>query len=176
MPRGDPQGGTLALVEAFTKLVLRNKPQHVPVDAGCVSRRKWQDCESCFPGGLLGSSISSLAHGPAPLEVPVLPESPLATKRQSESVTLDQAIWSAGVGKMWARACRSITDSVSLVLTLPVSPALLATRVLVVPARGPVVPVFPVLPLVAHLAGFPQSVKPVRSKNRPAPCGLCRNS
>ena len=73
-------------------------------------------------------------------------------------------------------ACRSFTDSVSLVLMLPVSPVLLATRVLVVPVRGPVVPVFPVLPLVAHLAGFPQSVKPVRSKNRPVPCGLCRNS
>src|SRR5580693_339051 len=73
-------------------------------------------------------------------------------------------------------ACRSITDSVSLVLTLPVSPVLLATRVLVVPVRGPVVPVFPVLPLVAHLAGLPQSVKPVRPKNRPVPCGLCRNS
>jgi hypothetical protein len=73
-------------------------------------------------------------------------------------------------------ACRSITDSVSLVLTLPVSPVLLATRVLVVPVRGPVVPVFPVLPLVAHLAGLPQSVKPVRPKNRSVPCGLCRNS
>jgi hypothetical protein len=73
-------------------------------------------------------------------------------------------------------ACRSITDSVSLVLTLPVSPVLLATRVLVVSVRGPVVPVFPVLPLVAHLAGLPQSVKPVRSKNRRVPCGLCRNS
>lgn len=73
-------------------------------------------------------------------------------------------------------ACRSITDSVSLVLTLPVSPVLLATRVLVVPVWGSVVPVFPVLPLVAHLAGLPQSVKPVCSKNRPVPCGLCRNS
>ena len=51
-------------------------------------------------------------------------------------------------------ACRSITDSVSLVLTLPVSPVLLATRVLVVSVRGSVVPVFPVLPLVAHLAGL----------------------
>jgi hypothetical protein len=73
-------------------------------------------------------------------------------------------------------ACRSITDSVSLVLMLPVPPVLLATRVLVVPVPGPVVPVFPVLPLVAHLAGLPHSVKPVRSKNRPVPCGLCRNS
>src|SRR3984957_8912948 len=51
-------------------------------------------------------------------------------------------------------ACRSITDSVSLVLTLPVSPVLLATRVLVVSVRGSVVPVFPVLPVVAHLAVF----------------------
>jgi hypothetical protein len=72
--------------------------------------------------------------------------------------------------------CRSITDSVSLVLTLPAVLVLLATRVLVVPVRGSVVPVFPVLPLVAHLAGLPQSVKPVRPKNRPVPCGLCRNS
>jgi hypothetical protein len=45
-------------------------------------------------------------------------------------------------------------DSVSLVLTLPVFPVLLATRVLVVSVRGSVVPVFPVLPLVAHLAVF----------------------
>ena len=45
-------------------------------------------------------------------------------------------------------------DSVSLVLTLPVSPVLLATRVLVVPVWGSVVPVFPALPLVAHLAGL----------------------
>ena len=53
-------------------------------------------------------------------------------------------------------ACRSITDSVSLVLTLPVSPVLLATRVLVVPVWGSVVPVFPVLPVVAHLAVVPR--------------------
>src|ERR1700727_748112 len=73
-------------------------------------------------------------------------------------------------------ACRSLSDLVSLVLTLPVSPVLLATPVLVVAVRGPVVPVFPALPLVAHLAGLPRSVKQVRSKNRPVPCGLCRNS
>ena len=44
-------------------------------------------------------------------------------------------------------------DSVSLALTLPVSPVLLATRVLVVSVRGSVVPVFPVFPVLAPLAG-----------------------
>ena len=34
----------------------------------------------------------------------------------------------------------------------------------------------PVLPVVALLAGLPQSVKQVRPKNRSVPCGLCRNS
>jgi hypothetical protein len=56
-------------------------------------------------------------------------------------------------------ACRSIRDLVSLVLTLPVSPVLLASRVLVVPVWGSVVPVFPVLPVVAHLAVVPRWLK-----------------
>jgi hypothetical protein len=42
------------------------------------------------------------------------------------------------------------------------------------PVRRSVGPVFPVLPLVAHLPGPPRSVKSVRPKNRPVPCGLCR--
>jgi hypothetical protein len=67
------------------------------------------------------------------------------------------AVWQAVTGtqvhtQTIHAACRSITDSVSLVLTLPVSPVLLASRVLVVPVWGSVVPVFPVLPVVAHLA------------------------
>jgi hypothetical protein len=52
---------------------------------------------------------------------------------------------------------RAIMDSVSLVLMLPAALVLFATvpvRVMVVPVRGPVVPVFPVLPLVAHWAVF----------------------
>ena len=81
------------------------------------------------------------------------------------------------VAESWERlfAFQGSMDSVSLVLTLPVSlvwviPAVLVRMVVVM------VPLGPVLPLVAHLAGFPQSVKPVRSKNRSVPCGLCRNS